>query len=212
MSHVTGTVQPVSPSKVIGPGSGSPATSANTWAYDLAPAAPPIDVTKFVMLHFRNASFPAGAKLEVDLGYATDTFTSADGTDFWTRPANVYALAGGKVPVRYITSGASGSVELFEYARGERHHGDQDPTALSNSDPFLKDAVYTEPDYDPFWYCTDPPNWENAARATDAVRTTVLHGVGMIVSVEQSEYSGDMIISTCSVTLIDSDKIITAGH
>ncbi len=165
------------------------------------------------MLHFRNASFPtAGAKLEVDLGYGTDTFTASDGTDFWTRPANVYALAGGKVSVRYITTGASGSVELFEYARGERHHGDQDPTALSNSDPCLKDAIYTEPDYDPFWYCADPPNWENAARATDTIRATAMRSVGMIVSVEQSEYTGDMIISTCSVTLIDSDKVITAGH
>src|ERR1041385_421230 len=207
MSHVTGTVQSITP-KVLGPGGGSPPTSPHTWSFELTPAAPPIDVTKFVMLHFRNASFPGGAKLEVDLGYGMDVFTAADGASFWTRPANIYSLPGGKVTMRYITSGGAGSVELFEYGRGERHHGVQDPTSLSNSDPFLKDPSYSEPKYDPFWYCAEPPNWENAAKVTDLtdVRAKVMRSVGMIVSVEGTT------LSTCSVTLIDADKVITAGH
>ena len=84
MSHVTGTVQPVNPVVTLGPASGSPPTSPNTWAlnfpHDVAPGG-----TKLLILHFRNASLPASNRVEVDLGYGTDVFTSADGPTFWTR-------------------------------------------------------------------------------------------------------------------------------
>ena len=105
MSHVTGTVQPAS--LKIGPDFG-PSTSPNTWTVNFAYTPAPTG-TKLVMLHFTGASFPANNRLEVDLGYAggeMDVFTSVDGTDFWTRPVNVYAV-GATVTIRYITNGAA---------------------------------------------------------------------------------------------------------
>src|SRR6266567_5405429 len=92
MSHVTGTVQPVSPVLKIGPDFGPP-TSPNTWTVNFAYTPAPTG-TKLVILHFTGASFPASNRLEVDLGYSggeMDIFTSADGSDFWTRPVNVEA-------------------------------------------------------------------------------------------------------------------------
>ena len=112
MSHVTGTVQIVSPAITIGPASGSGPSAPNTWTLNFA-STPAPSGTKLLILHFTNASLPANNRLEVDLGYETDVFTSADGSDFWTRPVNIYALAGGLVPIRYITNGAtSGGVQL----------------------------------------------------------------------------------------------------
>src|SRR5689334_3239213 len=92
MSHVVGTVQFVMPGAVIGPDSGAIPISPNTWALDFAHTPAPTG-TKFLILHFSGAQLPASNRLEVDLGYDTDVFTSADGADFWTRPVNVYALA-----------------------------------------------------------------------------------------------------------------------
>jgi hypothetical protein len=160
------------------------------------------------MLHFQNVNLPGANRLEVDLGYDTDVFTSADGGSFWTRPINVRAFASGNVPVRYITSGATaGSAQIDRYGRGERHAGEAGHPSFSNSDPFLPDPVYTEPTYDPFWYCADPPNWENARCIPDGdIRAQVAKSVGMIVTIH-----GDHV-STCSVTLVDTDKIISAGH
>jgi hypothetical protein len=43
------------------------------------------------------------------------------------------------------------------------------------------------------------------------VRVRVARSVGMIVSVEVGE-AGILEVSTCSVTLVDADKVITAGH
>src|SRR5437867_3293151 len=105
MSHVTGTVQPVSPIVKLGPDFGAATDPPNTWTHNFAHTPAPMG-TKLVMLHFTGASFPASNRLEVDLGYGggeMDVFTSADGTDFWTRPVNIYALTGELVPIRYIT-------------------------------------------------------------------------------------------------------------
>ncbi|HEV2721028.1 MAG TPA: trypsin-like peptidase domain-containing protein, partial [Thermoanaerobaculia bacterium] len=215
MSHITGTIQTLSPSKVIGPASGDPPSSPGVWSFDFTPTAAP-GGTKLAVLHFKNVSLPGTSRLEVDLGYATDVFTGADGAEFWTRPANVYpaALGGldGKVPIRYITGGGAGSVELDQWGRGEQHAGETGHPSVSNSDPFQKDDVYAEPTYDPFWFCAPPPNWENAEDAIDPLRAHVARSVGMILSVEKSDFSGIIQLSTCSVTLIDSDKVITAGH
>ncbi|SFF02796.1 Trypsin-like peptidase domain-containing protein [Chitinophaga sp. CF118] len=205
MSHVTGTVQPLPTPLIIGPDAGLPTT---TFHPDPAPAPGGL---KFAILHFTNAIFPANNRLEVDLGYDMDVFTAADGTDFWTRPINVSAFSGGNIPIRYITNGApNGSVNLIAYGRGERHAGIQDPTALSNSDPFLLDATYVEPDYDPFWFCTPPnPNWENIRCETNTsdIRRVVARSVGMIIHADHDDH-----LSTCSVTLIAADLIIFAGH
>jgi hypothetical protein len=208
MSHITGTVQTLSPTIAIGPDSGSPSTSANTWLLNFSHLAAP-GGTKLLILHFTNASFPASNRLEVDLGYDVDTFTSADGANFWTRPVNIHVLPGGLVPIRYITNGAAtGKVDLDKYGRGESHVGEPGHPSISNCDPFLSATPYAEPTYDPFWYCANPPNWENVACIPSAldVRARVARSVGMIVSVEGSN------VSTCSVTLVDADKVITAGH
>jgi len=202
MSHITGTVQVLAPTITVGPG---------TTNFNPAPAP---GGTKLLMLHFRNADFKPGDQLQVQLGYAVDTFTAADGPSFWTRPINVYAFPGG-VQIDYIPAGPpTGSVELFEYGRGERH--DAVPAAFhssfSNCDPFYQPPSFLEPTYDPFWSCTDTPDWENVARVTSAtdVRARVARSVGMIVTVDSQ--GGVRGISTCSVTLVDSDKVITAGH
>ncbi len=202
MSHITGTLQTLSPPMTIGPGT----TTFNP------PAAP--GGTKLLMLHFTNLNFQPGDQLQVQLGYAVDTFTAADGPAFWTRPINVYAFPGG-VQITYIKGGAAnGSVDLDVFGRGERH--DAVPSGFhhgkSNCDPFYIDAAYPEPDYDPFWFCAPPPHWDNAAKVTDPsdVRAKVMRSIGMIVT--QDTQAGVPGLSTCSVTLIDSDKVITAGH
>lgn len=222
MSHVTGTVQSVSPALKIGPDFG-PSTSPNTWTINF-PYTPAPTGTKLVILHFTGASFPANNRLEVDLGYGgadnMDVFTSADGTDFWTRPINVYA-AGATVTIRYITNGAvTGGVQLDEYARGERYTKDPDPeysdprfNCLTNSDPFLGTATYVEPDYATFWFCNNPPNWENSVcvKPPGDVRNTLAPAVGMIVHVDANKELGSLL-STCSLTLVGPDTVVTAGH
>ena len=202
MSHVTGTLQVLTPPLTIGPG---------TTAFN-PPAAP--GGTKLLMLHFTNLHFQPGDSLRVELGYATDVFTAADGPSFWTRPVNVHAT-GGSVQVTYVKAGtADGSVDLDKYARGERH--DAVPGAFhhgnSNSDPFYVDPAYIEPDYDPFWFCAAPPHWDNVAKVASPldVRAKVARSVGMIVT--QDIQAGVEGLSTCTVTLIDLDVVITAGH
>jgi trypsin-like peptidase/VWA domain-containing protein len=203
MSHIVGTLQTVSPSKVIGPNS----------SFDFIPSAAP-GGTKLAMLHFKNATFPGNSHLEVDLGYGTDIFTAADGTDFWTRPVNIYvpALGGlnGKVPIRTI---GSASVELFEWVRGEEHVGEPGHPSKSNCDPFQAKDVYVEPTYDPSWFCVQPPAWANLEKVVPPdIRAVVGRSVGMIVTVEKSLFTDIIELSTCSVTLVDTDKILTAGH
>ncbi len=222
MSHVTGTVQPVAPAVKIGPDFG-PTASPNIWSYSFTYTPAPTG-TKLVILHFTGASFPASNRLEVDLGYSggeMDVFTSADGTDFWTRPINVYAV-GANVTIRYITNGAAtGGVQLDEYARGERQPKDPDPMyapsifdSLSNSDPFLGTGTYLEPAYATAWFCNNPPNWENAAcvKPPGDIRNVVAPAVGMIVHVDALSQEPGFILSTCSVTLVSPDTVVTAGH
>lgn len=196
MSHITGTVQILPAPLAIGPG---------TTVFNPPPAP---GGTKLLVLHFQNLDFQPGDELQVNLGYDVDRFTAADGPAFWTRPVNVYLLPGG-VPITYVPAGPpSGSVRLDRYGRGERHAGEPRHPSFSNSDPFYQPPAYLEPIYDPFWYCADPPHWENVAciaAATD-VRARVARSVGMILSVHGNT------LSTCSVTLVDSDKVLTAGH
>jgi von Willebrand factor type A domain/Trypsin-like peptidase domain len=174
------------------------------------PAAGP---TKFIILHFQNASFPGASRLEVNLGYATgetDVFDASSGTDFWTRPINTSALPGGNIPISFIPDGMGGGVQITGYGRGERHeeavpNGHHD--SFSNSDPFLVSGNYTEPQYDPFWFCHLPPHWDNVAAIPAAdIRATVAKSAGMLVSVHGAH------VSTCSCTLIGSDLVISAAH
>ncbi|MFN7923889.1 MAG: vWA domain-containing protein [Bryobacteraceae bacterium] len=197
MSHITGTVQILGAPLVIAPG----VTNFNP--------TPAPGGTKLLMLHFQNPNFKPGDRVEVDLGYDTDVFTAADGIEFWSRPINPYVFPGG-VDIRYISGGTpGGSIQMDRFGRGERLHAiEPGHTSFTNCDPFYQPPSYLEPTYDPFWYCTDPPHWENAACAGPAtdLRIRVARSVGMIVSVEGSN------LSTCSVTLVDTDKVISAGH
>lgn len=216
MSHNTGTIQTLSPAITIGPDTGAPPSSANIWAYDFAHTRAP-GGTKFIILHFTAANLPPDNRLEVDLGYdsQTDVFTAADGSEFWTRPVNIHAWSDTNVPIRYIADGAAtGSVQLDKYGRGESLPGDCPPpprichNSISNSDPFLPDTGYAEPQYDDYWFCNTPPNWENIGCVDDDsdIRHQVAPSVGMIVTVHADG------VSTCSVTCIGPDLVITAGH
>jgi hypothetical protein len=202
MSHVTGSVQPQSPVFALGP-----AAAAGTTAYTFnPPTSPQPGGTKLLILHFTGVALPGGSRLEVDLGYGTDVFTAADGPSFWTRPVNVFALPAG-VTMRLVATGAGAGASIDRYGRGERHAGAQDPTALSNCDPFLGSATYTEPKYDPFWYCAEPPDWDNIrCVAAGDIRRDVAASVGMIIHEDAGH------LSTCSVTLVDADLVVTAGH
>ena len=112
-------------------------------------------------------------------------------------------------------------MRLDEYARGERHRGwpTQANPGFSNCDPFLRGFV--EPQYDPHFFCNNPPHWENAAciPAGD-LRRTVAASAGMMIAVEHvnKPASGGHpaleghFLSTCSVTLVQPDVVLTAGH
>ena len=199
MSHIVGTVQVLA----------TPMTIKSGTTIFNPPAAPM--GTKFLILHFQNLHIEPGDQLRVELGYDTDFFTAASGAEIWTRPIDVYAFPSG-VPITYI---GAGHVQLDQYGRGERHLGEpsQPSPSFSNCDPFYQ-GIYVEPQYDPLWYCSNPPNWENAASDTTAtdIRAKLTPSIGMIVTIENSDVTGIKQISTCSVTLVDSDKVITAGH
>ncbi|HST59848.1 MAG TPA: trypsin-like peptidase domain-containing protein [Longimicrobium sp.] len=210
MSHITGTVQPVQPPLVLGPASGVLTTS-----YVHAPPAEPSG-TKLLILHFHSASFPGDNRLEVDLGYGTDVFTADDGPSFWTRPVDPSKFPGG-IPIRYIVDGPNdGSVTFDRYGRGERHSGEPGHPSFSNSDPFLPSGSFAEPQYDPYWVCNPPnENWENIRCLADTndVRRRVARSVGMIVTVHPASATVPFEhVSTCTVTLVGAEMVITAGH
>src|SRR4051794_13280262 len=202
MSHITGTVIAQSPVFQIGPGI-APGTINAVFN---PPASPAQGGTKLLILHFTGVNLPGASTLEVDLGYDTDVFTALSGPDFWTRPVNPYVHPGG-VPIKLVATTAAAKADIDKYGRGERHAGEQDPTAFSNCDPFLGEATYTEPKYDPHWFCTQPPDWDNVRCVpTGDIRRDVSPSVGMIMHID-----GDHI-STCTVTLIAPDLVVTAGH
>ncbi len=228
MSHTVGTVPVLGTALHIGPDSGDPQTAPNTWEKNLVHDPAPSG-TKFVIIHFMNVTLPAANRLEVDLGYDTDVFTSADGGEFWTRPVDVTQVGGGTtVPIRYVTNGAgSGGAFVDRYARGESLQSYKPGhDSITNCDPFLPgpwvEPVFphgpgtTVPKYDPLWICdkATPPVWENVRCAAAAdVRRTVSRSVGMIVTVHPpSEEHPAESVGTCSVTLIDSDLVVLAGH
>ena len=108
---------------VIGPdGGGLPTTGSDTWSVDYVPQAG-VEPTRFVLLHFTGVSLPGNNRLEVDLGYDTDVFTSTLGTDFWTRPINVpltgaQAMVAGREPVSdRVSSAARIREKRVEWAR-----------------------------------------------------------------------------------------------
>jgi von Willebrand factor type A domain/Trypsin-like peptidase domain len=215
MAHIVGTVQPVSPQVVIGPDSGLPPTTPNTWAFDLDPGPPPAGGIKFIIVHLKSLIITGNNRVEIDLGYDKDVITATTDSEFWSRPVNLSAFPSGKVPIRYITSGAAvGGVTLDRFGRGERHDGDGDPSSNSNCDPFLLDANYTEPTFNPSLFCATPPDIENVDCVTAAgdVRKTVAPSVGMIVHVDLAADGSTEILTSFSGTLVGTDLVLTAGQ
>jgi hypothetical protein len=215
MSHITGTLQVLGAPLGVGPAFGSNTVDFTPPVIIPDPPGTPPGGIKFVILHLTGASFPGNNRLEINLGYDTDVFTAADGADFWTRPVNLKALPLEKVTLNYIVDGGvGGGAQLTQYGRGERHTGEGlfgHEFSYSNSDPFLTNGNYTEPDYDEFWYCHTPPNvppdWENVACLPGGdIRKTVARSVGMFVGVHGSH------VSTCSGTLVGPDLFIMAAH
>ena len=204
-THRLGSVINLGVPDEIGPDSGEAASFADVWQVDFSPPAA-AGGTKFLMLHFTSASLPGDNRLEVDLGYDTDVFTSASGASFWTRP-----IEGNSVTVRYIDDGngaATGSVILDQYGRGEGlQNGGEDN---ANADLFLIDPPpYDEPTYQ-FILGQYPqpsaPTWLNVDCLPNGTMKTVAESVGIMVWIEDGQ------ITSCTATLIDSDVIITAGH
>src|ERR1700704_5776156 len=88
VAHIVGTVLPVSPQVVIGPDSGLPPTSPNTWAFDLDPGPPPAGGIKFIIVHLQNLNITGNNRVEIDLGYDKDVITATTDSEFWSRPVN----------------------------------------------------------------------------------------------------------------------------
>jgi V8-like Glu-specific endopeptidase len=206
MSHNIGRIITIT-SIGIGP---DHATSSLNYAHTPEPGQP----TRFLVLHFMNASFPANNRLEVNLGYGTDVFDASSGTEFWTRPINIAALSGGNVPINYIQNGAStGGVQLVSFGRAHPMNEGYRPCTFTNCDIFLQSNPYSEPTYDTFWICganattcASDPKWKNFNALPNDIRKTVGQASCMIVSSH-----GDHL-STCSATLIADDLVFSAGH
>lgn len=215
MAHIVGTVQPVAPQVVIGPDSGLPPTAPNTWAFDFDPGPPPAGGIKFIIVHLQGLNLPANNRVEIDLGYDKDVLTATTDFDFWSRPVNLAAFPAGKIPIRYITNGATtGSVTLDRFGRGERSPSDSDPSAFSNCDPFLLDANYVEPPFVPSFFCSTPPDFENVDCVTAAgdVRKTVAPAVGMIVHVDLAADGVTEVLSSFTGTLVGADLVLTCAQ
>jgi hypothetical protein len=210
----------------IGPDTGEAPSPANTWQKAVAYVPAPTG-TNFVILHFINVTLPASNRLEVDLGYDTDVFTSASGGSFWTRPINV-SLLGPSIPVRYVANGAvSGGATIDRYGRGESLPSvEASHDSISNCNPFLRggwtEPLFphvpgsTAPKYDPFWICdkSAAANWTHVQCVPAGfVQRSVARSVGMIVTIHApSSGHPQEHVSTCSVTLIDSDLVVLAAH
>ena len=214
MSHSAGSIQPVTPNITIGPGSLRPPDDTNTWEENFL-HTPAATGTKFLILHFIDANFSIGDRLEVDLGYDIDVFNSDSGLEFFTRPIKVIGDA--PVSIKYITDGTrpgseSGSVVLSEYGRGEavRSSGGASPSRANatNPDIFLLDPEYREPEYETRGLCTDIPNWEDVNCIPDSamVLKNAANATCILVILHEGE------VTTCTGTLIDSDMVLTAGH
>jgi hypothetical protein len=213
MTHRIGTLNTITP-VTIGPDSGPP-TAPNTWAFPFNPPPAPTG-TKFVILHFTGAVFPAANRLEVDLGYDMDVFNAADGPDFWTRPIKV--PGSNAITMRYITSGSgSGHVVLGEYGRGEPMESvnTTDPQVHNHTNPdvFLLDSPYVEPSYELRGFCGATPNWENIACVPSGdVRANAAQSVCLFIHAEINETTGQPDLSSCTGTLIAPDLVLCAGH
>lgn len=192
-------------------------TITQTNALNLTPSPGPLGGPRFVFLHFDSINLNAGARLEVALGYDTDVFTAASGSEVWSRPVDP-SLG----PIAIRITGGTGSARLLEYGSGEPTitPGQTPGTSIgsrSNPDPFLQTNPFEEPIYETRLECHPGFTWRNA-RCTlpsvpDAVREKVRAATGIIVEAHDFDGSGHGgHVSSCSGTLIAGDLFLTARH
>lgn len=192
-------------------------TFNQTNGLNLLPSPGPLGGPRFVLLHFDSVNLNAGARLEVALGYDTDVFNAASGSDFWSRP-----VSGSISPISMRIVGGTGSARLVEYGSGEPSitPGNVPGTSVgsqSNPDPFLITNPYQEPIYETRLECHPGFAWQNARCALpvvpDAVREKVRAATGIIVEAHEFDASGHGgHVSSCSGTLIGGDLFLTARH
>lgn len=214
MSHNVGRVVTIAPVR-IGPDSGNPPNAGANWEFAFSPQPalqPPGGVPLFVILHLTNLALPGTSRVEIELGYAMDVITSAFGSEAWSRPVDP---ALGPVIVRFV--GAAGGATLAEYGSGEptatTHPASPYLNGVTNADLFLHGDPFTEPTYQQWLQCGGTFDWENAACvAADPVKKPTSDAVGMIVGYHVDDESGETKLSSCTVTLIDSDLVLTARH
>ena len=212
MAHRLGSLVPVSPAREFRPGAGSD-LGGGVWEDTFTGAAPTVGNTKFMILHFAGVTLNAGDRLEVPLGNGdTDTFTTASGADFWTRP-----IKGGTVAIRFVDGGSgAGKAPLTEFGRGEGIVRDGVDGGANidvsggngNGDVFMLDTPYVDPPhFNPGGVC--PPgarHWANVDSLPAGVMRDVARSTGMFLEVSEGK------VSSCSAALIGPDLILTAGH
>ena len=210
MSHNIGRVVTIAP-LVIGPGGSAPPTSPGVWEHTFVPqpatsGGPP----RWVILHLTAMSIPAGSRVEVPLGYATDVFTS--GTEAWTRPIDTAS----PIVVRFV-GGPGGSVTLGEYGSGEPFatvYTDK-PTwnNTTNCDLFLHTNPYQEPSYESRVRCGTTHDFRNVAKdlVPGSVEEQAASAVGIFVHAGHM-HEGVHVLTSCSGTLIDTTVFLTAKH
>jgi hypothetical protein len=217
MSHRLGPIITLGSPRRIGPDSGAPATGPNTWQENFSDPGG-AGGTKFLMLHFRDATLTGGDRLEVDLGYDMDVFTAASGPQFYSRP-----VRGDSVTIRYIDDGvgvADGGVTLDRYGRGEglvNGGADSHLGGNVNADVFLIDPTYDNPTiFNSNGVCPGggSPSWENVACLPDGIMKTAARSTGMIIMEHLNNRVSPprLELSSCSAALIDADLILTAAH
>ncbi|MEO8367297.1 MAG: trypsin-like peptidase domain-containing protein [Pseudoxanthomonas sp.] len=191
-------------------------TFTQTSGLDLTPGPGPLGPPRFVFLHFDSVALNGSARLEVDLGYDTDVFTSASGNDFWSRPVNAV-----NTPITMRIVGGTGSARLLEFGSGEATQTANPPGtstgSISNPDPFLNSNPYQEPVYETRLKCHPTFEWRNARcslpTVPDAVRDKVRAATGIIVEAHDFDAAGHGgHVSSCSGTLIAGDLFMTARH
>jgi Mg-chelatase subunit ChlD len=209
MSHTCGRV--VNVGTRIGPDTGAPPTSAGFWEFLFTPSpALAGGDPRFVLLHFTNLSFPAGERVEIDLGYDIDSIAAGSGADAWTRPVNPQL---GPIRIRYFGAGPTGGATLAEYGSGEPTQTGTpgDPLgSLTNVDLFLQTNPYVEPIYETRLRC-GVFDWQNiACAAQGSIEEQASRAVCCFVNVHR--HGAVSVVRTCSGTLIDDNLVLTAAH
>jgi Trypsin-like peptidase domain len=209
MTHMIGKI--VETNIRIGPDTNTPSTFPGIWLLNFQVPENESNIPpRFVILHFAEMSFGSGGYLEINLGYAVDRFDAASGVSAWTRPIDSKF---GPIQIRLFSPVPSGGVTLFEYGRGEPTQTGIPGAAegsLTNPDLFLHTSPYVEPIYETRLKCGNF-DWQNVeTHLPDSIerRTSAAVGV-MVVAHKHFEMRG---LSSCSVTLVGPDIVLTAKH